>query len=179
MTPYAPKVFSTTEPRTAGELAEAASQTFIAGSFVFNSGGTYAIMATTSNVSITSTKIAGLTTKAAVGSGSTRPPAVLRTNKHNPIRPENTIFEINLSSGTTLTTTWASACTALSVTSLVGSVVGLRIQSTGIITADTAITTANISPVQIVGIHPSANVLGTAEPGTRVLVKIVPSFIQG
>jgi hypothetical protein len=30
----------------------------------------------------------------------------------------------------------------------------------------------------VIGIHPTANVLGTAEPGTRVLFKIVPSFIQ-
>lgn len=168
MTPFAPCVHSTNEPRTRGTRLEKASESWIAGSFVriTANADTYEQVATGGAL------IAGLAQKAAVGSGSQNPPAVLLGKNHDPVSPLDTIFAINISSGTTLTTTWLNGGSPLAI----GEQYGIRVQSGGVQTLDIAETTTKV--FEIVGIHPN-NPLGTSEPGTRVLVKIIPSAVQG
>ncbi len=166
MTPFAPCVHSTNEPRTRGARLEKASESWIAGSFVriTANADTYEQVATGGAL------IAGLAQKAAVGSGSQNPPNVLLGKNHDPVSPLDTIFAINISAGTTLTTTWTSATLAI------GEQYGIRVQSNGVQTLDTSETSTKV--FEIVGIHPN-NTLGAAEPGTRVLVKIIPTAVQG
>lgn len=178
MTPIAPVVFSTTDPKTIGQKDESASQTWAANSFVYGVSAagvvTYTVCPSSQTVAL---GIAGLAPQAAYGSANTpRPPTQLWGKTHNPISPRNAIFAINICAGSTLTTTIATA------NLLPGATYGIILQSNGA-TVPTTVHMLNTSDttnkvLEFIGIHPDANVLGTAEPGTRVLVRVVEAAIS-
>lgn len=165
-------------------ITEASSQNWFAGSFVYTTGtGASTVL---NVVPTAGTLIYGQCPDAAIGTGSSVPPAALFGTQHYPWDPTDCEFEVSITSaanialtGTTSGVTWAGGGTG-GVALAPGQKYGLVRDASGAYNGmqflDVDNTTAAQALFIIVRLSPNNT---TTDNNPRVIVKINPTLIQG
>lgn len=172
-------------------VGEAASQSWLAGAFVYTSGTGASVVL--NMVPVNGTVIYGQSPDAAIGSGSPpvmlKPPQSLFGLMHYPFDPRDRIFAVNLHAGGTGGTandavigtvngaTWAGGGTG-GVALAPGQQYGICVPASGAYVKYQLLDVSNTTNkvFEIVALAPG---FATSDANPRVLVKVIPTVLQG
>lgn len=166
-------------------VVEASSQAWPKSSFVYTSGTGASVVL--NGLATAGTVIYGLAPAVAVGTGAVTPPNTLFGTTHYPFDVRERIIAMNISGsqatiGTTSGATWTGSGTngvALAAGQQYGVLVPTSGTYKGLGFVDVSNTTQKL--FEIVAIFPSTGsaTIATSDNNTRVLVKVIPTVIQG